>query len=85
MTSVPDAKVPCPKCGTSLAVPLAEIAPGAGKLCPNCGATIKFTGQDASKIQSIIEQLETQIPGARINVTVKTKNRRPWWKFWAES
>jgi hypothetical protein len=87
MTTIPDATFPCPKCGKVLSVPLAEIAPGASKPCPHCGTAIKFAGQDASKIQRIVEQIEGEVPGARVKVTVRTQTerRRPWWRFWERS
>lgn len=70
----------CPQCGTSLSIPLAEMTPGHSRPCTKCGNVITFAGQDASKIQEIIDQLGSQMPGVSVEVKVETK--RPWWKFW---
>ena len=78
-----EAKIPCPRCGKSFAVPLTEMAPGTSRPCPNCGVVVKFSGQDPSKIQGLIDELGSQAPGASTKVTVKTKGQRPWWKFWS--
>jgi hypothetical protein len=63
-----------------MSVPLAQMTPGHGLPCANCGTVITFAGQDASKVQKIIDELSSQIPGVSVEVKVKTK--RPWWKFW---
>jgi transposase len=76
-----DVKIPCPHCHKTFSVPLAQIAPGASRPCPECGAQIKFAGSDASKVQSILDQLGN-VPGVKVNVTVRQKSK-PWWKFWA--
>jgi len=76
-----DVSIPCPHCHQAFAVPLAEIAPGASRPCPACGAQIKFSGSDASKVQGVIDQL-SRVPGVKVNVTVRQKSK-PWWKFWA--
>ncbi|HBR17218.1 MAG TPA: hypothetical protein DD725_06390 [Deltaproteobacteria bacterium] len=76
-----EAKIPCPRCGKSFSVPLGGIVPGASQPCPNCGTQIMFAGQDASKVNKVMEQLGALGPGVEVKVTVKEK-RRPWWKFW---
>ena len=43
---------------------------------------IRFAGADASKVQEVIDQLGGQIGSGSIKVTVKTKQKRPWWRFW---
>jgi hypothetical protein len=75
-----EASISCPKCRKGLSIPLAQMAPGSSYPCPNCGEVLTFAGQDASKIQDIIDQLGKQLPGVSVEVKVETK--RPWWKFW---
>jgi predicted Zn finger-like uncharacterized protein len=77
-----EATIPCPHCHKSFQVPLEQIRPGNDRACPNCGATIKFAGDDASKVQQAVEQLARQVGDTAVRVTVKTRARRPWWKFW---
>jgi hypothetical protein len=69
------ANIPCPKCRKSFAVPLTEIS-------PNCATVINFGGQDAAKVQHALDQLASQLGNASIKISVKTKARNPWWKFW---
>jgi len=78
------ADIPCPRCHKKLAVPLAEIGPGKSRSCPNCGEIMKFAGQDPRKIMKALDQLASQAGSASVKVTVKTKGRRPWWKFWGD-
>ena len=80
--STMEAKIPCPHCQTGFQVPLEQLRPGNSRLCPNCGTTVKFAGQDASKVQQAIDQLSHQLGNASVKVTVKTQVRRAWWKFW---
>ena len=77
-----DANIHCPSCHKSISVPLSEIGPGKSNPCPNCGTIIKFAGADASKVQQVIDQLGTQSGNVSVKVTVKTKQNRPWWRFW---
>lgn len=51
---------------------------GSGRLIP----IIKFAGADAGKVQQIIDQLGAQGAGVSIKVKVRTKQKRPWWRFW---
>jgi hypothetical protein len=77
-----EASVPCPHCHTKFPVPLQDMAPGKSKTCPHCGTIMRFAGQDASKVQQVMDQLGDKLTNASIKVTIKTKQRRPWWKFW---
>jgi hypothetical protein len=74
--------IPCPHCHKSFAVRFDEIGPDKARSCPNCGAAIRFAGQDLSKVQQTIDQLTNQVGDASVKVSVKTRVRRPWWKFW---
>ena len=76
------ATVPCPKCREKISIPLEAMAPGRSHPCPSCGTVMKFSGQDASKLRQTLEQLGGALPGASIKVNIKTRTRRPWWKFW---
>lgn len=77
-----EANIPCPHCHKTFQIQLDQIRPGNGRPCPHCGTTLKFAGTDASKVQQAIEQLTHQVGNASVKVTIKTKVRRPWWKFW---
>jgi hypothetical protein len=77
-----DATIPCPKCHESFTVPLVDISPGKTASCPSCGNQITFAGQDAAKVQNVIDQLVSQVGAGSVKVTVKAKVRRPWWKVW---
>jgi uncharacterized Zn finger protein len=75
-----ETNIACPKCKQPLAISLAEMTPNHTTVCHSCGTAIKFSGQDASKVQNIINQLEAS--GAKINIKVNVKSKRPWWRFW---
>ena len=77
------ADISCPKCHKSVSVPFGEIGPGKSKPCPNCGTIIRFAGADVGKVQQVIDQLGAQGSGASVKVTVKARQKRPWWRFWA--
>jgi hypothetical protein len=77
------ADIPCPHCRRSFSVPLAEMGPGRSRSCPNCGAAIRFAGDDAGKVQQAVDQLRRQFGDAAVEVKVKTRERHPWWKFWS--
>lgn len=77
-----EANIPCPHCRKSFCVPFNRISPGGICVCPDCGASVKFAGQDASKVQQVIDQLTRQVENVSVKVTVKTSVRRPWWKLW---
>jgi len=78
--SMLNASISCPKCRNTLSIPLAQMAPGNRYPCKNCGEVMTFAGQDASKIEEIVNQLGTQFSG--VSVKVKIEKKRPWWKFW---
>lgn len=77
-----EATLSCPRCGKSLSVLFADIAPGKHHVCDGCGEVITFAGADASKVQQMIDALGAKLPGVSVNVNVKVKTRRPWWKLW---
>lgn len=77
-----EANIPCARCHKSFTVPLGELRPGNRRACPHCGASITFSGQDASKVQQAVEQMTHQVGNAAVQVTVTTKPSRPWWQFW---
>ena len=72
-----ETSIACPKCKKSMSVPPAEVKAGYTKLCRNCGAQIELSG----KVENVIHQLNA--PGPVVNVKVKVKSRRPWWRFWS--
>ena len=78
-----EANIPCPHCHKRVPVRFDQIGPGKILLCPNCSATIRFSGQDLSQVQQAIAQLTGQLGNASVKVNVKTRLRRPWWKFWS--
>jgi hypothetical protein len=78
-----EANITCPHCHAAFSMALEAMSPGKSGQCPHCGATIKFAGQDGSKIQEALDQLGDKLKDTPIKVTVKTKQLRPWWKFWS--
>lgn len=71
----------CPHCQRDFSLPLMALVPGSSRACPHCGTSIRFAGQDGGKVQQAIDQI-TSLAGANVKVTVKVKQKRPWWKFW---
>ena len=71
----------CPGCGHSMAVPLADMTPGRSRTCPRCGHLVTFAGQDAGRIQQVLDALG-DVDGVDVQVKVEVKPARPWWKFW---
>jgi len=59
---------------------LSEISPGQSRPCTSCGEIITFAGEDASQVQSLVDQLGSQY--SNISVEVKFETNRPWWTFW---
>jgi hypothetical protein len=77
-----EANIPCPHCHKSFSAQFEEIGPGKAHACPNCGATIKFEGQDLRKVQQSIDQLTKELGDAQVKVNFKVHEPRPRWKFW---
>ena len=79
-----EATLTCPKCHTGFRIALREMTPGSSRACPHCGTMIRFSGQDAGKVQQALDQLEGSLGGAgiKINVRMRQKQQKPWWKFW---
>lgn len=51
------ATVTCPKCGSSIPVPMSAVISGTDFSCPKCGLSITPTG-DAPAAESIADMLE---------------------------
>jgi hypothetical protein len=47
----------CPNCGHKMKIRVEEMYPGNSKTCL-CGCEIRFTGDDARKVQRAIDDLE---------------------------
>ena len=48
-----------------------------------CGELIRFKGADTAAVQHAIDELQAKLGGtAKVNLRLKVKQRRPWWKFW---
>jgi transcription elongation factor Elf1 len=73
--------IACPKCKKSMSVMLTEVKAGYTKLCRNCGTQINLSGADLGKVQGVLNELDALGPG--VNVKVKVKSKRPWWRFWS--
>lgn len=57
-----EANVKCPNCGKPIRVKVREMVPGRSRACPHqCGATIRFTGDDGRKVQKALDDLERTI------------------------
>jgi len=78
-----EANIACPHCKKNFSVRFDEIGPGKARSCPNCGATIRFAGQDLGNVQQMIDQLSNAAGNTSVKVNVKVRVRRPWWKFWS--
>jgi len=76
-------EIACPKCGKRQTLALAEVSAGKATACEGCGELIRFKGADTAAVQQAIDELQAKLGGtAKLNVRVKLKQRRPWWKFW---
>ena len=62
-----EADVSCPSCGRKFKQRVGEMRPGRSRRCPRCNADIRFTGDDGSKVQKAVDDLEK---------TIKNLNRR---------
>ena len=49
--------VPCPGCKIKFKQRLEDMKPGRTRICPGCGKTIEFTGDDASGIQKQLDDV----------------------------
>jgi hypothetical protein len=76
-------EIHCPKCGRRQTLALADMSEGKATACQGCGELIRFKGADTVAAQQAIDELQAKLGGnAKVNVRVKVKQRRPWWKFW---
>ena len=76
-------QIACPKCGRKRELALSEMSAGSAIACEGCGQLIRFKGADTAKVEQAIDELRAKLAGnAKVNVRVKVKSRRPWWKFW---
>ena len=76
-------QIACPKCGRKRELALAETTEGSALACESCGQLIRFKGANTAAVQHAIDELQAKLGGsAKVNVHVKAKTRRPWWKFW---
>ena len=84
MTDV-EVNIPCPRCRKPFPVSLSTIGQGRSASCPACGTPVTFAGSDAAGVQRAIDQLQGQMgDGAvKVKVRVRTRSKRPWWKFWS--
>jgi hypothetical protein len=46
-----EVEVPCPGCGRKFKERMANMKPGNVKTCPSCRQSIRYTGDDASKVE----------------------------------
>ncbi len=53
--------VPCPNCNREFKQRLEGMSPGKKCKCPFCKAQIEFTGDDLSKVQRAMDDLEKSI------------------------
>ena len=73
----------CPKCGRKHDLALADMSAGKAFACEGCGELMRFKGANTVAVQQAIDELQAKFGGtAKVNVRVKLKQRRPWWKFW---
>jgi hypothetical protein len=75
--------IKCPQCGRTRELALAEMTERKAFAFEGCGQTIRFKGADTAKAQQALDELQGKLGGsAKLNVRVKVKRARPWWKFW---
>jgi DNA-directed RNA polymerase subunit RPC12/RpoP len=78
-----NAQIACPKCGRKRELALAEMTDGSAVACEGCGQLIRFKGANTAALQQALDELQSKLAGsAKVNVRLKVKSRRPWWKFW---
>ncbi|HET7365375.1 MAG TPA: hypothetical protein VFJ70_17545 [Burkholderiales bacterium] len=76
-------QIACPKCGRKRELALADVSAGKAVACEGCGELIRFRGADTVAVQQALDELQAKLGGtAKVNVRVRVKQRRPWWKFW---
>jgi hypothetical protein len=76
-------QIACPKCGRKRELTLAVMTEGSALACEGRGQLIRFKGANTAAVQQAIDELQAKLGGsAKVNVRVKAKTRRPWWKFW---
>jgi hypothetical protein len=76
-------QIACPKCSKRQTLALADISAGKATACEGCGELIRFKGADTAAVQHALDELQGKLGGtAKVNVRVKLRSRRPWWKFW---
>jgi uncharacterized Zn finger protein len=77
-------QIACPKCGHKRELALAEMSDGSAVACDGCGELIRFRGANTVAVQQAIDELQARLGDtAKLNVRVKMKSKRPWWKFWS--
>lgn len=63
--------IECPQCKHKFKQKLRDVKPGASHKCTSCGANITFTGDDLSKAQKELDNLERTIKNISKNLKIK--------------
>lgn len=61
----------CPNCYRKFKQTLEDMCPGRSRTCPHCRTVIEFSGDDASKIQRAVDDLERTLK--RVSGTTRIK------------
>jgi rRNA maturation endonuclease Nob1 len=56
-----ETSIACPKCKRNFKVKIADMHPGNSKICPSCGSSIEFTGDDCRKTQKAFDDFEKDL------------------------
>ncbi len=65
-------KIPCPKCKAKFAERMSNIHSGGKKICPSCGVTINYTGDDCRKLLRQLDGLQQKARGLGLDLKVET-------------
>jgi Zn finger protein HypA/HybF involved in hydrogenase expression len=66
-----EADLTCPNCKKKFKQKLSDMRPGNQRRCPHCHQSIRFAGDDASKIQKSLDNLERTIKNLNKKLTIK--------------
>ena len=63
--------IACPSCQKKFKEKAKNIRPGNSKVCPHCRKTIKYQGDDVSKIQKSLDDFERSVKNLNKMFTIK--------------
>lgn len=63
--------IPCPSCQKKFKEKARNIKAGNSKICPHCKKTIKYEGDDLSKIQKSLDDFERSLKKLSKTLNIK--------------